>query len=112
MRRALLTTFVLFSGVVAANLEAAPEGCPDGGGRVFLLANGNVTLNGKPVGAGDFARRLSELKPRPSEICYSRENPTREPPPEMRTIVDAIIAMQLPVSFYTDSSFSKRVSLK
>lgn len=104
---ASLTAFCLAGKVLAS----APQGCPATGARIFLAANGTVMLNGRKVEPGKLSEALGNLKPKATVVCYSRENPGGEPPPEMSVVMDAIMAARLPVGLFTDSTFSTPVKL-
>ena len=90
---------------------AAPAGCPRSGAKVLVTALGNVTLNGAVVPVDNLATLLSALAPRPTEVCYFREKPKGEPPAAVRIAVNAIIAAKLPITFYSDASFTTRVGM-
>ena len=64
----------------------------------------------KAVSAAELGPMLEKLKPNLTEVCYSREDPMGEPPADMPKVLDAMAALRLPVSFYTDSSFSRKFS--
>jgi hypothetical protein len=85
-------------------------GCPESGAKVFLAADGQVTLNGRKVQVSHLAAELQALVPKPSVICYSRENPHGEPPATMRTVLDAVMSMRLPVGLFTDGTFQTPAS--
>jgi hypothetical protein len=89
---------------------AAP--CPDSGARVFLKTDGRITLNGRAVEAAHLAAELQGLIPKPSVICYSRENPQGEPHPAMAAVLEAIMATRLPVGLFTDATFQVSVTEK
>lgn len=46
-----------------------PVGCPDSGARVYLAADGQVTLNGQHVEASQLRDALRALNPRLTVIC-------------------------------------------
>jgi hypothetical protein len=69
---------------------------------------GVITVNGQVVSVADLSRTLASLKPRPTEVCYSRANAQGEPPPEVMPVIQAIMALGAPVSFYTDKTFKTR----
>ena len=84
-------------------------GCPESGAKVFLTVDGQVTLNGRKVQVSHLAAELQALTPKPSVICYSRENPQGESPATMRTVLDAIMSLRLPVGLFTDATFQTPV---
>ena len=85
--------------------------CPKTGAKVLITALGNVTLNGVLVSVDNLAAALNALAPRPSEVCYFREKPKGEAPAAVRVAINAIISTRLPISFYSDATFSTRVSM-
>ena len=88
------------------------EECPDSGVRIYLDAAGVITVNGHIVPAAGLPQTLASLKPQPTEVCYSRANAQGEPPPGAMAVMEAIIALRLPVGFYPDGTFKTRVKLK
>jgi hypothetical protein len=80
-------------------------GCPESGAKVFLSSSGQVTLNGEIVEARRLAAELQALSPKPTVICYSRDNPQAEPPAAMRLVLDAIMSVHVPVGLFTDATF-------
>ena len=88
---------------------AMAGGCPDTGAKVYLAADGNVTLNGRKVEAAHLAAELQALNPKPTVVCYSRANPQREPPPTMTVVLEAIMSVRLPVGLFTDATFQTPV---
>ena len=84
-------------------------GCPDTGARVFLTADGRVTLNGRKVESSHLAAELQALTPKPTVICYSRENPQGEPHPAMTVVLQAIMSARLPVGLFSDATFQTPV---
>jgi hypothetical protein len=113
------SALVLASALVAGGLAlgafpaaaAAPNRCPKTAAKVLVTALGNVTLNGAVVPVDNLAAALNALAPRPSQVCYFREKPKGEPPPAVKIAVNAIISVHLPISFYSDASFSTRVGM-
>jgi hypothetical protein len=85
--------------------HAARPGCPDSGAKVFLTAQGAVTLNGRPLEPSQLKDALLGLSPAPTVICYSRENPAGEPPPAAQSVLEAMMAVRLPIGFFTDQTF-------
>jgi hypothetical protein len=105
-RAAILLALIL--GAAPAFGAEAPS-CPSTGTRVFLTTQGVVTLNGQKIDASKLQGALKALKPRPTIICYSRENGTGEPHPSMKTVLDAIMSTKLPIGLFTDSTFKTPV---
>ena len=85
------------------------QGCPESGARVFFTAQGDVTLNNQRMEVSELQNALVALSPTPTVICYSRENPEAEPHPAVQTVIEAMMATQLPIGFYTDATFQTPV---
>ena len=98
----LLVAMLISGGSMAA-------GCPDTGAKVFLTADGRVTLNGRKVEAAHLAAELKALAPKPTVICYSRESPQGDPPPAMTVVLEAIMSVGLPVGLFSDATFQTPV---
>jgi hypothetical protein len=92
--------------------QTAASPCPATAVKVFLASDGNVVVNDKTVSSSDLKGVLEQISPRPTEVCYSRENPNSAPPPQMASVLDNIAALRAPIAFYTDRTFTKRVVLK
>jgi hypothetical protein len=104
----LLATPVSAVPVFGANVSV----CPSTGARVFLSAEGVVTLNGQKVEAPVLKGALEALKPKPTVVCYARENAAGEPNPAMGVVLDAITATRLPIGLFTDSTFRTVVKVQ
>jgi hypothetical protein len=111
-RRSCLTLVALCLTSSIALGDAMSDGCPDSGVRIYVDAAGTITVNGQIVRAADLPQALASLKPHPTEVCYSRANPQGEPRPESIAVMEAIVALRLPVGFYTDGTFKTRVKPK
>src|SRR5207244_11678191 len=85
---------------------------PAVGGSMNLGAAGVITVSGHVVPDAHLPQALASLKQQPTEICYSRANAQGEPPPGTMAVMEAIIALRLPVSLYTDGTFKSRVNLQ
>jgi hypothetical protein len=86
-----------------------PQGCPESGARLFLTAQGHVTLNGRAVEVSALKDALLTLSPTPTVICYSRENPAAQPHPAAQAVLEAMMATQLPIGLFTDETFQTPV---
>jgi hypothetical protein len=96
--RSLIPLLVILAALgVSRGAVAAP--CPETGAKVFLTT----------TEASRLAAALQRLKPKPSVICYSRENPEGEPHPAMTAVLEAIMSMRLPVRIFTDATFQRPV---
>jgi biopolymer transport protein ExbD len=79
--------------------------------RVFVSADGVVSLNGNATPIGSLLAALMKLSIQ--SVCYSRENPQApEPHPVALQALDAIMQLKLPVAFYWDADFQQRVHIK
>jgi hypothetical protein len=103
---ALIAVLTLGCGESTSGTEdPMAQGCPESGARVFFTAQGDVTLNGRRMDVSELQNALLALSPMPTVICYSRESPDAEPHPAVQTVIEAMMATQLPVGFYTDATF-------
>jgi hypothetical protein len=55
---------------------------------------------------------ITSLQPKPTVVCYSRDDPQQEPPPQAEAVMEAIMALRLPVGFFTDATFRTPVTPK
>src|SRR5882762_8195300 len=110
--RAVTTAAVLAIALAGCSRSDEPQTvaspCPATGVKVFLASDGNVVVNDKAVLSNDLKGSLEQISPRPTEVCYSRENPNSAPPPQMASVLDSIAALKAPISFYSDRTFTKR----
>ena len=80
---------------------------------VSFSADSIIMLNGKAVSLEGLSKALSKLPATVKEVCYNRANPeSYEPPPIAMKALEKIMATRLPVSFYWDANFQKRVVFK
>lgn len=108
MNRAKLVTIVLaLVGAVATAEAANLNPCPPSGARVFVSATGSITLNGSTVALADLARAVANLKPRPTVLCYARENPEQQPHPQALAALEALMGANLPIALFKDSAFTQ-----
>jgi hypothetical protein len=87
------------------------DACPDTAVQIYVDKEGVITVNGQTTRPEDLLHALESLKPPPTEVCYARANPQGEPAPEATVAIEAIIALRLPVAFYSDRTFRERVKL-
>jgi hypothetical protein len=109
-RTTSLACALLALGLCAASLVCfggnAPEaGCPESGVRIYLDRHGKVTVNGRAVGLENLAGTLAAIQPRPTVVCYSRDDPQREPPAQASAVMAAIMSLRLPIGFFTDKTY-------
>jgi biopolymer transport protein ExbD len=87
--------------------------CPAGGIRVAVFADGKIRVDDKPVNVNEVSSTLRGLARSATEVCLHRENPDApEPHPNMLKVLDAIVALKLPIAFYFDAAFQRRVALE
>ena len=94
----------------APTSEVAP--CPTTAVRIAVASDGGVFLNDKAVAAADLKKTLEGITPRPTAVCYTRENLNGAPPTQMTAVLDTIVELGLSISFYTDRSFRRRIRLR
>ena len=111
--RLAASSVILLVMVLAGCAERqASNACPDAGVRLYVTSNGVVTLNGETVEADGIGAALAALNPQPTVACYSRDSATAEPHPASSQVVNAIIQQRLPVTFYTDKTFTVAVKME
>jgi hypothetical protein len=102
---ALLALSLCAESRVCFGENAMDRGCPESGVRIYLDRHGKVTVNGKAVSLESLGGTLAAIEPRPTVVCYSRDDPQREPPAQASAVMQAIIALRLPVGIFTDKAF-------
>jgi hypothetical protein len=98
--------------IVGCSDQQTNHGCPASGVRVYVTRDGTIHLNGATVVVENFQNTLASITPPPTVVCYSRDTAAAEPHAHAVRVVDAIIALRLPVSFYTDESFATVVPME
>jgi hypothetical protein len=88
--------------------------CPAAAGiRIGVFYDGRVEINGTSISTASLSSRLDDLRRPDSLICLHRETPeAEEPPPNMFPVLNAVIARKLPVAFFWDAAFKRRVVFK
>jgi len=89
-----------------------PDECPSTAVRIFVAAQGEVRLNGSPVEVAKLEAAVKALSPAPTAVCYSRANAQGEPPAAAMDVIKVIMALRLPVAFFTDETFKVPVKLQ
>jgi hypothetical protein len=89
--------------------SASEEPCPATAARIVLWHSGKVTLNSVEVPIDKLGSALAALAPRPTEVCYSQENP-RDQSPDLGSFFEGLIFLRMPISMYTDISFLHRAA--
>jgi hypothetical protein len=108
---AMTGALLLFDSVTwaAPSDDAILAPCPVTAARLVLLHSGAVTLNGVEVGIGKLGPAIAALKPPPSEVCYTQENPADQSP-DLGSALEVLIFAKMPISIYTDINFSRRIA--
>lgn len=109
---AFLTLSLCAESRVCFGGSVMDRGCPESGVRIYLDRHGKVTVNGKAVSLDRLGGTLAAIQPRPTVVCYSRDDPQLEPPAQAGAVMEAIMALRLPVGFFTDSTFKTPVQVK
>ena len=80
--------------------------------KIAVFFSGVTQLNGKTVSLQELSNALKD-KTKVTEVCYHRERPDSEAAPtQTEQVLNVIIQERLPVAFYRDAQFLKRVSFK
>ena len=94
-------------------VELVDQSCPPGAIRIAVFSQGRVEVNGREAAVADIPQKLDQLMKYGSVVCVHREHPeSAEPHPNMIKVLDMVIARKLPVAFYWDAKFQKRVVFK
>tara|TARA_R110000764_G_scaffold142277_1_gene230293 strand:+ start:523 stop:894 length:372 start_codon:yes stop_codon:yes gene_type:complete len=113
-----IASIVMTSNIQAQDgnpeIELVRQPCDPGtSARVFVAADGTVSLNRAVVAVEALPAALKKLQPTINVVCYSRENPEAfEPHPAALEALDAITELRLPVALYWDAGFQQRVHFK
>jgi hypothetical protein len=109
----LVCAFACFAQQAAPKIELLPIPCTGKtSAKVAVFFSGVTQLNGKPVSLQELSNALKD-KTKVTEVCYHRERPQSDAAPtQTEQVLNAIIQERLPVAFYWDAQFLKRVSLK
>jgi hypothetical protein len=114
----LLASVVLSPPLLSQNgpqpkIQLVNRPCPSVGIRVAVFADGKIRINDAPVNVENVSSTLRGLARTATEVCLHRENPqAAEPHPNMFKVLDAIMALKLPVAFYFDAAFRNRVAFE
>ena len=77
--------------------------------KVYVDETGVITADGSPISIQGLDSALSKLKINSGVVYYSRANGQGDPPPESMKVIDLVIKYSLPISLYTDKTFSVMV---
>jgi hypothetical protein len=111
---ALLSSYSLAVDSENPQVELINSPCPaQSAARVSISAANTILFNGKAVSLEGLAKGLGKLPSSVKEVCYNRANPEAyEPPPAAMKALEKIMETRLPISFYWDPGFQKRVVFK
>lgn len=97
------------SAAVAQPSDAVrEEPCPATAARMVLWHTGRVTLNGAEVSTENLGSAVAALVPRPTEVCFTQENPHDEL--DLGRLLGQLISLRIPLSIYSDTSFLHRMT--
>jgi hypothetical protein len=83
--------------------------CPATAARLVLFHSGAVTLNGVEIGMHQLGLAIAALKPPPSEVCYAQEYSVYQSV-DMGSALEVLVFAKMPISLYTDITFSRRIA--
>jgi hypothetical protein len=86
--------------------------CPVDGVRIYVDAEGAITVNGAQVAPQDLREQLQRLDPAPRLACYSLASTADRPLQNAIDAVTIIGLLDLPIEVYADNTFKKLASLK
>ena len=100
--RAVLLAFVLLaSGCTSGSDQPAdqpqepPE--PTAIAKVKVDRSGTIFLDGTEVTVDELREAFARLKEEGGAVWYHREDPQREPTPEVIAVIEAVVDDQLPI---------------
>jgi hypothetical protein len=106
---------VVFAAALGAAAAATPsdstsaDSCPATAARIVVWHSGKATLNSVEVPTEKLGSALAALAPRPTEVCFAQESPDDQSR-DLGSFLEGLIFLRMPISIYTDTSFSRRVS--
>ena len=112
MNRALIMTVVSAALLCGAAAPAAAPACP---AVIFvsLASDGAIQIDGRSTAPAAVASALSALSPQAKVVKYYRESPDGEPTAaqdaRMKPLLDAMMALRLPIGFSSKPDFSDYV---
>ena len=75
--------------------------------KVFVFMNGDISSDGKIVSLEQLDSEFKYLSNDKGIVFYSRENIEGDGPEESMKVIDLVAKYELPVQFYTDSTFKE-----
>lgn len=73
--------------------------------KVFVFMNGDISSDGKIVSLEQLDSEFKYLSKDKGIVFYSKENIEGDGPEESMKVIDLVAKYELPVQFYTDSTF-------
>ncbi len=92
----------------AATEQAPPESTARL--AIYVKKDGTVLLNGKKTDLKELEAALLQQKEKSGTVFYSRDDQQQDPPEIAIQVMDLVAKQELPIQFYTDSTFTQVVS--
>ena len=77
--------------------------------KLYLNSKAEIINDGTSINYEELTGLLKSLRENKGTVYYSRANINSKAPEESMSLVNEIIKYQLPVKFFTDSTFTKSV---
>lgn len=74
--------------------------------KVYVTGTGTITANGKQTTLSELDSSFSRLKKNKGTVYYSRDNNQKDPSPEAMKVIELVVKHELPISLFTDKTFS------
>jgi hypothetical protein len=78
--------------------------------KVYVEPSGQVIANGNPTTLNALDSSFKKLKELNGTVCYSRDNPDKDPPAESMKVIGLAVKYRLPIRLYTDNTFTTALS--
>jgi hypothetical protein len=73
--------------------------------KISVLSSGTVLVDGSPVSVSELDAKLGTIEKENGVVWYYRENPSGEPPPVAKAVLDIVVAHRLPVKLFSQPDF-------
>jgi len=79
--------------------------------KVAVMADGHITVNGKPAKMESLRESLKKLSQQKGVVWYYREAAKSEPPPEAQQVIQAVIDARLPIRLSSRPDYSDAIGI-
>ena len=95
-----------------ASASAAPSAAPapsSSSMKIWVSANGDIEVDGKPSDIPALAPALGELAKRKGVVLYGRDAAGKEPHPNAMSVIKLVVANELPLRMSSKRDFSDAI---